>query len=324
MSSVNRIGSPFTRGEKYGAGLIVLTALAACFPTVPPPSVSPSPSADDTRTVPPGSASPEPATFVLAAGDIAACDSGGDEATAALLDELEGTILALGDTVYEDGLAREFGRCYDPSWGRHRERTRPVAGNHEYQTAEAADYFDYFGEAAGTPGEGWYSFDLGEWHLIALNSNCEAVGGCWPGSAQQTWLIDDLAANPAACTLAYWHHPRWSSGSEHGPVPATDQLWRTVHDAGVDLVLGGHDHVYERFVPMNAEGTPDPNGMVQFVVGTGGKSLYGFDAVLPTSAVHDASTFGVLRLTLRDGAYDWAFVPVAGGTFTDRGTALCR
>jgi hypothetical protein len=284
--------------------------LAACTPSTSP---------DPTET-----ASGADAFIVIAAGDIAACDSEGDEATAALLDELDGTILALGDTVYEDGNAREFGRCYGPSWGRHRARTRPVVGNHEYGTGGAGDYFDYFGEAAGTRGEGWYAWDLGAWHLIALNSNCEQVGGCGPGSPQMAWLAADLATDASECTLAYMHHPRWSSGSEHGPIEVTDHLWRTLQGGGVDLLLGGHDHTYERFVPMDADGAADPHGMIQFVVGTGGRSLYAFDPILPTSAAHDNSTFGVLRLTLGDGSYEWTFIPVEGGTYTDAGAAACR
>ena len=299
------------------AAAVVLSG-CALVPALPTASAGPSVGGQPSPTNPPD------AVQILGAGDIAACDSDGDEATAALLDELEGTILALGDVVYEDGNAREFARCYDPSWGRHRDRTRPVPGNHEYQTEGAAGYFDYFGAAAGTPGAGWYSFDLGDWHLIGLNSNCDQIGGCEEGSPQLAWLRDDLATHQADCTLAYWHHPRWSSGNEHGPVHMTDPLWRTVHDAGVDLVMGGHDHTYERFVPMDGDGAADPDGTVQFVVGTGGKGLYGFDSVLPTSAAHDASTFGVLQLTLRMGTYDWEFIPVEGGTFTDSGTAACR
>jgi 3',5'-cyclic AMP phosphodiesterase CpdA len=271
--------------------------------------------------MPPESDSSEPsAAVVLAAGDIASCDSNGDEATAALLDERDGTILALGDLAYEDGSSREFGRCYGPSWGRHRDRTRPAVGNHDYQTAGAEDYFDYFGPTAGMPGEGWYAFDLGGWHLVALNSNCDLVA-CGTDSPQLAWLEEDLAANPADCTLAYMHHPRWSSGDGHGPIDMTDALWRTLHAAGVDLLLGGHDHTYERFGPMDAEGVASSDGLVQFVVGTGGRSLYQFADILPTSAAHDASTFGLLQLTLREGAYDWAFIPVEGGTFTDTGTA---
>lgn len=241
-----------------------------------------------------------------------------------MLDGLDGTILALGDLAYESGTTEQFAACYDPSWGRHRSRTWPVPGNHEYETAGAAPYFAYFGAAAGVPGQGWYSIDLGAWHLIGLNSNCEEIGGCDLDSPQADWLRADLAANNAACTLAYWHHPRWSSGDEHGSDPRTDALWRILAVAGADLVLTGHDHVYERFVPMDAEGVAATDGMVEFVVGTGGRSLYRFKTTLPTSATHDNTTFGVLQLTLRPDAYDWEFVAATGTRFADSGSADCH
>ncbi len=245
----------------------------------------------------------------MAAGDIGACDSSGDEATAALLDGMDGTILALGDLAYPDGTVRDFDSCYETSWGRHRDRTRPIPGNHEYESDDAVPYFQYFGDAAGDPGEGWYAFDLGTWHLIALNSNCDAVGGCDAGSEQAQWLQEQLAALslPSGCTLAYWHHPRWSSGHEHGSAQSRTASGGP-HNAGADVVLTGHDHQYERFVPMDVEGAADPDGMVEFVVGTGGRSLYEFAEILPTSAAHDNSSYGVLKLTLRPGAYDWEFV----------------
>ena len=241
-----------------------------------------------------------------------------------MLDGLDGTILALGDLAYESGTAEQFAACYDLSWGRHRSRTWPVPGNHEYETAGAAPYFAYFGAAAGTPGEGWYSFDLGAWHLIALNSNCDEIGGCDLDSPQADWLRADLAANNAECTLAYWHHPRWSSGDEHGSDPRTDALWQILFTAGADLVLTGHDHIYERFVPMDANGAASPTGMTEFVVGTGGRSTYGFGAILPTSATHDNATYGVLQLTLHPDAYDWEFVSATGTRFADSGSADCR
>ena len=265
------------------------------------------------------------AAVVLAAGDIAGCDSSGDEATAGLLDSLDGPVLALGDLAYPSGTADEFATCYDPSWGRHQSRTWPVPGNHEYETPHAAAYFAYFGAAAGDPGEGWYSFDLGDWHLIALNSNCGEVGGCGIDSPQADWLRTDLAAHAAtACTLAYWHHPRWSSGAEHGSDPRTDALWRILSVAGAEVVLTGHDHEYERFVPVDASGAASPEGMVEFVVGTGGRSLYDFAAPLASSAVRDNSTYGVLKLTLHPDAYDWLFLPAIAGGYSDAGSAECR
>ncbi len=159
---------------------------------------------------PPGDPSLGP--LVLAAGDIASCTNDGDEATAALILPTDGTVLALGDNAYETGTLDEFNNCYGPSWGKFKDRTHPVPGNHEYLMPDAAGYYAYFGRAAGDPAQGYYSFDLGTWHIVALNSNCAYVGGCHAGSPQEQWLRDDLAAHPAQCTLAYWHHPLFSSG----------------------------------------------------------------------------------------------------------------
>ena len=311
--------------KRFSIALVALLLVSACSASVsplasstPPPSTGPAPTGAGS---PDASAEPD---VVLAAGDIGACDSEGDEATAAMLDGLEGTILALGDLAYESGTTEQFAACYEPSWGRHRSRTWPVPGNHEYETAGAAPYFAYFGTAAGTPGQGWYSFDLGAWHLIALNSNCDEIGGCDLDSPQAEWLRADLAANDAGCTLAYWHHPRWSSGSEHGVDPRTDALWRLLAAAGADVVLAAHDHVYERFVPMDAEGAAAADGMVEFVVGTGGRSRYGFNKILPTSATHDSATFGMLQLTLHPDAYDWEFLSATGTRFADSGSADCH
>jgi 3',5'-cyclic AMP phosphodiesterase CpdA len=300
--------------------------LVACTGSSVPASPSAQPSSPDATPSAAGIPAPSSAESVrvLAAGDIASCDSEGDETTAAMLDVLPGTILALGDLAYEAGSADEFATCYDPSWGRHRDRTWPVPGNHEYGTAGAAPYFDYFGTRAGPRSEGWYGFDLGGWHVIGLNSNCAEVGGCGPGSNQLTWLEADLATHHARCTLAFWHHPRWSSGSEHGSDDRTDALWRVLDSAGADLVLSGHDHQYERFVPMEVDGSADPTGMVQFVVGTGGRSRYAFGPILPTSAAHDDSSYGVLALTLYPTGYGWAFVPAAPTDFVDAGTAECQ
>ncbi|MGH2484130.1 MAG: metallophosphoesterase family protein, partial [Candidatus Limnocylindria bacterium] len=211
--------------RQFGVALLALL-LAACTPSVSPSANStPAPSQRPTQAADLSPSPQAPTPVVLAAGDIAACDSNGDEVTATLLDGLDGTILTLGDNAYPDGTTAEFVNCYTPSWGRHRDRTYPSPGNHDYETDAATGYFAYFGDRAGAPGEGWYSFELAGWHLIALNSNCDLVGGCGPDSPQAAWLRADLAEHPNECTLAYWHHPRWSSGDEHGSDPLTDEFW---------------------------------------------------------------------------------------------------
>jgi acid phosphatase type 7 len=274
------------------------------------------------------SGAPVPAQATLvAAGDIASCGSQGDEATAALLAGIGGTVAPLGDNVYMSGTAAEFRDCYEPSWGRYRMRTRPAVGNHEYSTSGAAPYYAYFGPAAGAAGQGYYSYDLGAWHVVVLNSNCGAVS-CAPGSAQERWLRADLAAHPAACTLAYWHHPRFNSGTSHGGDATEAQVkpfWDALYEHGAELVLNGHEHVYERFAPQTPDGAADAvRGVRQFTVGTGGKSAGTLGTRRANSEVGDASTYGVLRLTLTDGGYDWQFVPIAGGAFTDAGTGSCH
>jgi hypothetical protein len=265
-----------------------------------------------------------PPAMLLAAGDIASCSSSGDEATAALLDRLPGTIAALGDLAYERGTAQEFGSCYAQSWGRLVARTRPTPGNHEYLTPGAAPYYAYFGAVAGTAGQGWYSYDLGSWHVVVLNSNCGPAGGCGAGSPQARWLRADLAAHRTTCSLAYWHHPRFSSGL-HGSDATVTELWRAFQEGGGDVVLVGHDHHYERFAPQTADGALDrTNGVREFLVGTGGRSHYPVLRTIANSEVHEEFTYGVLSLTLRSASYDWRFVPVAGSTFTDSGSADCR
>ncbi len=262
---------------------------------------------------------------ILAAGDIASCSSAGDTATADLLDGLAGTVITLGDNVYNDGTQAEFEDCYDPAWGRHKPRTKPAPGNHDYHTAGASGYYGYFGAAAGDPAKGYYSYDLGAWHIIVINSNCAAIGGCGAGSAQEQWLRADLAAHPAACTLAYWHHPRFSSGSTHGDNPGMQAVWQALYDFDADLVLGGHEHNYERFAPQSPSGAADAaNGIVEIVVGTGGRSHYGFGAAKPNSLVRNGDTYGVLKLTLHASSYDFQFLPEAGKTFTDAATGDCH
>jgi len=268
---------------------------------------------------------PRPPEFVLlAAGDIAHCGSSNDEATAALLARRPGTVAALGDNAYESGTTREYTDCYGPTWGRYKDRTKPAVGNHDYLTPGAAGYYDYFGVAAGPRGKGYYSYDLGGWHIIVLNSNCEVVS-CAAGSAQEQWLRADLAAHPARCTIGYWHHPRFSSGATHGDDIEVAPLWRALYDAGAELVLNGHEHLYERFAPQTPDAVADPErGIRQFTVGTGGRSLYELGRRKANSEVVNNQTFGVLQLTLNVAGYSWEFLPVAGGTFTDRGTGVCH
>ncbi len=269
-------------------------------------------------------ATPDEAVVFVGAGDIASCDFDGDEATARLLDQIEGTIFTLGDNAYNNGTAQEFAECYGPTWGRHLDRTRPVPGNHDYYTEGAQAYFDYFGDRAGTPGQGWYSFDLGEWHIVALNTNCDDVGGCGEGSAQLAWLQADLADHPSQCTLAYMHHPLFSSAG-HGDEADLAAIWSTLYTSGAEVVLAGHDHAYERFAPMTPDGTLDPTGgITQFVVGTGGGPLRDFGEVHPHSHARNSESFGVLQLTLLPDGYEWKFVPVEGESFNDTGQASCH
>ena len=251
-------------------------------------------------------APPKPA-ILLAAGDVASCRSSDDEATARLLARTPGTIALLGDAVYERGTAAEFRDCF--SWRRFLPRTRAALGNHEYGTGDATAAIATF----GLPQRGYYSYELGAWHVVVLNSNCGPAGGCETGSAQQRWLAADLAAHPARCTLAYWHHARFSSGL-HGSDPTMAPLWSTLARAGADVVLAGHDHHYERFAPID--------GIRSFVVGTGGRSHYPVLRRLRSSAAANDHVYGVLRLTLRPARYDWRFLAI-GSSFADSGSTAC-
>jgi hypothetical protein len=272
-------------------------------------------------------AAPPPTDPVLVgAGDIASCSSTGDEATATLLDNIAGTVVTLGDNVYDSGTATEYTNCYGPSWGRHKTRTKPTPGNHEYGTANASGYYGYFGSLAGDPSKGYYSYDLGNWHIIVLNSNSDCVAiSCAAGSAQEQWLRADLAAHQTVCTLAYWHHPRFNSGAAHGNDVKVAPFWSALYDLNADVILNGHEHVYERFAPQSPTAVADnARGIRQFTVGTGGRSHYTFGTIQPNSQARDGNTYGVLKLTLHATSYDWQFVPVAGGTFTDSGTGQCH
>lgn len=270
------------------------------------------------------SGQPRPKT-ILVAGDIAGCSWRGDSRTAQLIEGLSGLVMTAGDNAYQRGKYGEFRDCYGPTWGRFLNRTRPVLGNHDWATAEARGYFRYFGARAGPEGTGYYAFDRGEWRIYALVSDCSAVGGCGTDDPQYRWLQADLAANPRRCVLAVWHRPRWSSGS-HGNSHGAGRLHNLLYAAGADVIVNGHDHIYERFAPARPGGEPDATyGIRQFIVGTGGAPLYPVSApYAPNSVVRNTSAHGVLRLTLGSGEYDWEFLPVAGETYTDTGSAACH
>ncbi|MBT8479142.1 MAG: metallophosphoesterase, partial [Gemmatimonadetes bacterium] len=263
------------------------------------------------------------AVTLVGAGDIADCETPWDEATALLLDGIPGTVFTLGDNVYEDGTPEEYANCYDPTWGRHKTRTYPAIGNHEYHADGGAPHFAYFGASAGEPDKGYYSYEAGAWKVVVLNSNAGKVPVS-AGSAQEQWLRAELAASDHACTLAYWHHPRFSSGV-YGDDDRFDALWQALYEFGADLVLVGHEHHYERLAPLNPAGELDSaNGIRQIIAGTGGRYLRPTGVPRTGSEVRASDTFGVLKLTLRHDSYDWQFVPVAGHTFTDAGSDICH
>lgn len=275
---------------------------------------------------------PEPALaqtgdpVLVGAGDITNCSRTEDDATARLLDGLPGTVFTLGDNAYPDGTLTEFNTCYGPTWGRHKNRTRPAAGNHDYHVAGAAGYYTYFGAAASpldsncrSNCRGYYSYNLGAWHIIVLNSEIDHT----TGSAQELWLRADLAANPRKCTLAYWHHPRFSSGN-HGNKPDVQPFWQALYDYGADVVLSGHDHTYERFAPQTPTGqAASGRGIREFVVGTGGANLYPWGSIQPNSEARNNTTPGVLKLTLHSTSYTWQFIPIAGHSYSDSGSSSC-
>ncbi|MGY1914993.1 metallophosphoesterase [Blastococcus sp. SYSU DS0973] len=266
---------------------------------------------------------------LVAAGDIG-CAPGrartsdscryGD--TADLIGALQpDAVLPLGDQMHDDASLPAYQTVYDPSWGRHRSISHPIPGNHEYATDAASGYYDYFGTAAGERSKGYYSWDIGAWHIIALNSECSYVGGCGAGSPQEQWLRADLAAHPNRCTLAYWHRPMFSSAGGDTRLKA---FWQALEEFGADIVLSGHNHIYERFAPQSSGGVVNPQGPRQFVVGTGGSTLVSASTPAPNREVGQSSTFGVLRLALHESSYDYNFVPVAGSSWTDGGSINCH
>jgi hypothetical protein len=299
--------------------LACFSLVAACTRVGPTPTPSPTPGATPSL----------PSISIVAAGDIAcaasanrgsphSCDQAG---TAALIGRLDPVaVLALGDDQYEKGSLSDFRSVYALSWGAYLSKTFPALGNHEYLTPGAAGYFAYFGSRAPMS---YYSFNLGAWHLISLNSECSHIGGCGAGSTEESWLRADLAANPGKCTLAYWHEPRWTNG-EHSDAIQMAVIWNDLVASHATLVLSGHNHDYERYAPMDANGIVSPTGVREFVVGTGGRNHYAIKKPpLAVEQVSNDKTFGVLQLTLSPGSYAWRFVPAATYTFTDAGTGTC-
>jgi len=273
---------------------------------------------------------PEGSFILVGAGDIASCKQPqGAEATAKLIEQIPGTVFAAGDLAYERGTPAEFEKCYGPTWGRFKDRTKPAPGNHEYDGSMAVGYFQYWGAQAGPPEKGYYSYGLGSWHIIVLNTNCgsQVLGGCGQESPQEQWLRQDLAEHTNACILAYGHHALFSSGvfKRHAIHPELKPLWQDLYSAHADLVLAGHEHSYERFAAQDPEGNADArHGIREIVVGTGGRSHDPLGLPIANSEVRDSETYGVLKLTLSQSKYQWEFIPEKGKTFRDTGAGICH
>jgi len=306
--------------RRITSALLRLILLAACTssacgghdPTAASP-VAPSPMLSLFQSVTATSA------VLVGAGDIARCGGPGAEATAKLLDDISGTVFTTGDNAYMSGSGAEYQNCYGPTWGRHRARTRPVPGNHEYGTPQASAYFDYFGGNAGPYGLGYYTYTVASWLVIALDSEIDISSN----SPQLQWLRDQLSSSRSRCTAVYWHRPLFTSGP-NGRNPDIQPLWQVLFAADVDIVINGHDHLYERFAPQDPDGRPDPSrGIRQFIVGTGGVPLYPLMRTAANSEAR-ASVWGVASFTLENGGYKWEFVPVESESFRDSGTGVCH
>ena len=322
--------APGTRALLRAWLLLAAVGVAGCGEgkVVPPPT--PEPTASPT---------PEPEVIVAAAGDITCGPTTPAWArcrhleTAALLAAAPplAAVLPLGDLQYESGTLAEFQAFYENGWGRFKAISHPAVGNHEYQTRGAAGYFDDWNGrgvntgTAGSRGGGYYSFRMHGWLFIALNSNCDEAGGCHAGSPQDRFLRTTLAGATEPCTLAYWHHPRWSSGPS-GNMIAYDPFWQALYEGGADVVLVGHDHMYERFAPMAPDGRrDDARGIPQFTVGTGGHSLYAFGTPHPNSLVRFNDEYGVLFVKLQPASYSWRFEPIDRRPgVVDTGSAACH
>ena len=304
-------------GPSAWAGLLLLGALLCAYCAGLDQQ---SPTSPDGPIVPP---TPGEITTLMGAGDVGVCGSDAPLATGRLLDHLSGTIFVAGDVAYEGGTAEQFQKCYEPAWGRHKARTRPAPGNHDYNSPGAAPYFAYFGASAGPPGLGYYRYTSGNWQVYSLNSN---IAGS-QAAVEVQWLRSEIASQPSVCSLAYFHHPRFSSGP-HGqmaPVPVVRDLWYELYNSGVDVAISGHEHLYERFAPQTADGVADPDyGIRQFVVGTGGADLLPFGAPRPNSQVRRNDTWGVLVLTLHPTSYEWRFVSHDGVVLDQGGPVACH
>lgn len=333
-------GCASTSAQSPTQAQVTITMLPSATPFTPLTNTpSPSPTTTPTTTPTPeptATATSEPSptptnapVVLFGAGDISYCgpDWIGDDNTAELLSNLieeypNAAIFTAGDNTQAEGTRAEFRNCFDPTWGRFKERIRPSPGNHDYVTENAAPYYEYFGAAAGEPGKGFYSYDLGDWHIVALNSNCNYVA-CRNDSQQVAWLREDLQNSDKKCTLMYWHHPLFTSGLS-GNYGAARSFWQAGEDFGVELVVNGHDHEYERFAPQDHGGNPTPDGIRQFVVGTGGAYHRDWGEIQPNSEVRDNATHGVIKFTLYADRYEWEFIPVYGSTFTDSGSGECH
>lgn len=320
------------RSPSFRPAFALLTSALLVFACSKESTVVDQPPPDDTTGTPPETTitnpppPPPPASFqvVTVAGNIASCGQPNDEMTAELIDSAPGIVMTAGDNAFPDGGMQSYRDCYTPTWGRFLNRTWAVLGNHEYDLGNADGAFDYFGDHAGPRGQGYYSMDLGDWHIIVLNDNGTYVPFA-SGSAQETWLKADLAANTKKCVMALWHVPYFVSSTQAGYYsnPTRKTLWMDLYAGGADIVVNGHQHHYERMAPMLPDGTADASGIRQFNVGTGGSSTAAPTVVHPNSQVI-STDYGVLRLTLRAADYDWKFIPVRGASFTDSGTGTCH
>jgi acid phosphatase type 7 len=307
-------------GRLLAVGLLVSSLL---WGSATPPSALQSARGGKTESA-------DESAVLVGAGDVVGCrDPQGALATARLIEKIPGTVFVLGDLVYDATTLSQFQRCYGAAWGRFKDRTRPAVGNHEYLEHSATPYFQYWGAQAGSAGKGYYSYELGSWHVVVLNTNCDApgLGGCAAGSPQEIWLRQDLREHHDACIVAYGHHALFSSGifRTHAVHRELKPLWEDLYAAHADLILAGHEHSYERFAPQDPDGRADPqHGIREIVVGTGGRSHGLLGLALPNSEMQNAGTYGVLKLTLSPQGYTWEFVPEEGKTFHDSGVGVCH